>query len=131
MIKLSVGGAIASLLGKTEHPDYQDVGYKLKVKELATVLGLTATPMLYHYMNGKTKTMEAERVLIIAKRFNILISDWGSIEEVEVDCASRDKASDMLKSTTNPILEEIIEIEKLQDLVDIKQALRRIIVRYY
>lgn len=131
MIKLSLPATIASILGKREHEDYQDVGHKMSVKDLYKLLGLTGSPMLYNYMSGKTKSIEAERAVVIHDKFGILVDHWNSAEELKQDATNTELSEQIAREPLKEIINDIVELEANEDVYSLRKGLRRIIARYY
>ena len=130
MIRLSIADAVASMLGKKDHVGYRDLGVKMKVKPLASLLGVT-TPMLYNYMNNKTFKIEAERALVILNNFDVLINEWGSEVELRQDMKNEELGAKIAREPIKEIIEELVEIESLVELKDIQRAMRLLIAKYY
>lgn len=130
-IRLPLDGAIASILGRKEHENYRDVGQMMKIHDLYKLLGLTNSPMLYHYMSGKTKKIEPERALILFNKFNILVDHWEDEDELERDANNSELSAQIAKEPIREIIEEIVEIEKHEDVYAIRRQLRQLIARYY
>ena len=129
MIRLSLGGAIASILGKKEHIDYRDVGVKMKIKPFSSLIKVT-TPMLYNYMNGRTQTIEAERALVILEQFDILVDDWLNRLELEQDLKNEDLGEQIAREPTREIVESLVELEPLEG-EELKRAVRVLIAKHY
>lgn len=128
---MPLGGAIASILGRKTHEDFRDIGQHMKINELYKILGLTNSPMLYNYMGGKTKNIEAERALVLFNKFNILVDQWDTPEQLEQDADNVELSAQIAKEPIKAIIEEIVEIEDNEDLYAIRRGLRRLIARYY
>jgi len=131
MIRMSLSGAIASILGKADHEEYRDVGQYMKVKDLQVLLGLTATPMLYNYLSGKTKTIEPERALVIFTTFDILIDHWLTSDELQIEATNREISAQIAREPIKEIINAIVEIEQASTFEDMKRELRKIIARWY
>ena len=131
MIRLSLAVAIASLLNKKEHEGYRNVGHNLNAKELYTLMGLKASPMLYNYMSGKTKTIEPERAIVLFDKFDILIDDWLTPEELQQDVTNRELSMQIAAQPIQEIIEEIVVVERLETEAQLRRGLRKLIARYY
>ena len=131
MIRLPLGVAIASLLNKKEFKGYRNVGHNLNAKELYTLMGLKASPMLYNYMSGKTKTIEPERAFVIYQKFDILIDDWLTPEELQQDVTNRELSVQIAAQPIREIIEGIVDVERLDTEAKMRRGLRKLIARYY
>ena len=131
LIRMPLGGAIASILGRKDHKGYRDVGQLMKIHDLYKMLGLTNSPMLYNYMSGKTKVIDPERALVILNKFNILIDKWKDTEELKRDAENTELSTQIAKEPIKDIIQEIVEIEANEDIYAVRRGLRRLIARYY
>lgn len=131
MIRMSLGGAIASILGRKDHEEYKDVGHKMKVSDLYKLLGLTGSPMLYSYMKGKVQTIEPERAKVILDKFGILIDFWLDEYELERDCVNEELSAQVAREPIRAIIEEIVVIESATEFDTMKRAIRKLIAKHY
>lgn len=130
-IKLSLPAAIASILGKTDHEDYVDVGQCMKIQDLYKLLGLSNSPMLYNYMSGKTEKMEAERGVVILDKFNILVDLWNSSEQLRTEAKNTELSAQIAREPIKAIVEQLVEIEAHEDVYSLRRGIRKLIARYY
>ncbi len=128
---LSLPSAIASILGKRDHDDYVNINQQMNIKDLYLLLGLTGSPMLYNYMSGKTKTIEPERALVLLDKFNILIKDWTSPEELREDASNKELSAQIAREPIRGIIKDIVEIEAQEDEYAVRKGLRKLIAKYY
>jgi hypothetical protein len=82
-------------------------------------------------MSGKTKKIEPERALILFNKFNILVDHWEDEDELERDANNSELSAQIAKEPIREIIEEIVEIEKHEDVYAIRRQLRQLIARYY
>ena len=129
--RLPLDSAIASILGKKEHDGYRDIGQNMKVKDLRKILGLTATPMIYNYMSGKTKRIDPERALVVFETFGILIDDWLTSDELKIDATNSEISNQIASEPLREIMDDILEAERASTFDGMKRKLRLIIARYY
>ena len=131
MIRLSLPATIASILGKTDHEEYRNVGQCMKVQDLYKTIGLTGSPMLYNYMSGKTEKIEPERALVILDKFNILVDLWLDEEELKEEASNTELSAQIAREPIKGIIEQIVEIESNEDIYALRKGLRKLIARYY
>ena len=131
VVRLSLPASIASILGKRDHEGFRDVGQLMNAKDLYGLLGLTGSPMLYNYMSGKTKTIDAERAVVILDKFNILVEDWLTEEELRSDATNKELSAQIAREPIRKIIEEIVEVESNEDIYALRKGLRKLIARYY
>lgn len=131
IMRMPLDGAIASILGRKDHDKYRDIGQQMKIQDLYKLLGLTNSPMLYNYMNGKTVKIEPERAKVILDKFSILIDTWLTEDELNTDAQNVELSNQIAREPIKDIIEEIVEIEANTELVPMKRALRKLIARYY
>ena len=131
MIRLPLDVAITSLLGRKTEPNYRDIGHNMKIKDLYTLLGLKGSPMLYHYMTGRTKEIEPERALVILKKFGILIDEWENEEELEREAVNSELSAQIAREPIIAIVDEIVTLESVTDVYRLRRGLRRLIAKYY
>jgi len=103
----------------------------MNAKDLYGLLGLTGSPMLYNYMSGKTKTIDAERAVVILDKFNILVEDWLTEEELRSDATNKELSAQIAREPIRKIIEEIVEVESNEDIYALRKGLRKLIARYY
>ena len=131
VISLSLPVAIASILGKRDFDGYVDVGQNMNIKDLYKLLGLTNSPMIYNYLNEKTKNIDPERALVLLDKFNILIDDWSAEHELRADATNAELSAQIAREPIKDIVEEIVAIEANEDIYAIRRGLRKLIARYY
>ena len=131
MIRLSLPASIASVLGKREHDGYHNIGQCMKSKDLYKLLGLTNSPMLYNYMSGKTISIDPERALVLLDKFDILVDDWLTPEDLRADASNAERSLQIAREPIKGIIEEIVEIESNEDIYSLRRGLRKLISRYY
>lgn len=131
IIRISLSAAVASILGKRDHEAYRNIGQKMNVKDLYKLLGLSNSPMLYNYMSGKTRTIEPERALVFLEKFDILIEDWLTEEELRDDATNTEISAQIAREPIKDIIESIVEIESNEDIYALRRGLRKLIARYY
>ena len=129
-VVIPLDGAIASILGRVNHPNYVDIGHSMKVQDLYQFLGLSNSPMLYHYMSGKTKKIEPDRAIIILKKFNILINLWEDVEELKKETSNIEVSSRLMRGPVDKILSELEQIEQMADFYEMKKGIKILIGRY-
>ena len=131
MVRLPLPATIASLMGKKDHEGYRNVGQFMTAKDLYTLIGLSASPMLYNYMSEKTKTIEPERALVIYEKFDILIDEWLTPEELREDCTNKEMSMKIAAQPIKEIIEEIVKVERLEGESQMRRGLRKLIAKYY
>ena len=131
VVRLSLPASIASILGKRDHEEFRDVGQLMNAKDLYGLLGLTGSPMLYNYMSKKTATIDAERAVVILDKFNILVEDWLTEEELRSDATNKELSAQIAREPIRKIIEEIVEVESNEDIYALRKGLRKLIARYY
>ena len=131
MIRLPLNVTITSLLGRKKDPIYRDVGQNMKVEDLYKMLGLKGSPMLYHYMSGKTETIEPERALVILAKFDILIDEWADEEELTRDATNTELSKQIAKEPFIKVMEMLIELETSASMSTMKRGIRKILAKYY
>jgi len=131
MVRISLSGAVASLLGKTEHPNYTRVGKVMKAKDLYKMLGLTGSPMLYKYMSDDKVTIDPERAMVFYKRFDMLIDDWLTGEELGNDCKDVEAGRKIAYMPIKEIIDDIVEIDAIEDDTDMRRSLKKLIAKWY
>ncbi len=130
MIRLSLDVAITSLLGRKTDPIYREVGQNMKLKDLYTMLSVTS-PMIYHYMTGRTKRIEPERAIVILNKFDILIDEWSDKDELMQDATNAELSAQIAREPIVAIIDEIITLEAVTDVYRLRRGLRRLIAKYY
>ena len=131
VVRLSLPSAIASILGKREHEAYRDIGQLMNAKDLYKLMGLTGSPMLYNYMSGKTKTIEPERAIVLLDKFNVLIEDWLTAEELRGDVTNKELSLQIAREPVRQIMNELVEVEANEDIYALRKGLRKLIAKYY
>ena len=131
MIRLPLPSAIASLLGKKEHTAYRDIGITVKAKDLYKMLGLTNSPMLYKYMEIEDLTIAPERALVFLDKFDILISDWVSEEELRNDCTNKERGKEIAYQPIKEIMENLVELDSYEDDTALRRGLKKLIAKHY
>lgn len=134
VIRMSLAGAIASILGRKDHADYRNIKQSMKISDLYKLLGLTGSPMLYNYMGGKTKTIEAERAVVILDKFNVLVDLWLTEDELIDDAINAELSAQIAREPIKDIIEEIVEIEQSMrddNHMATRRAMRKLIAKYY
>lgn len=131
MIRLPLDVAITSILGRKEAPNYRDLGHNMKIKDLFTILGLKGSPMLYHYMEGRTLKIEPERAMVLLDKFDILIDEWEDKEELERDAVNSELSVQIAREPIVAIIEEIVTLEQVTDVYRLRRGMRRLIAKYY
>ena len=131
MIRLPLNVTITSLLGRKKDPIYRDVGQNMKVEDLYKMLGLKGSPMLYHYMSGKTETIEPERALVILAKFDILIDEWADEEELTRDATNTELSKQIAKEPFIKVMEMLIELETSASMSTMKRGIRKILAKFY
>lgn len=131
IVRLSLPAAIASILGKRTHDDYRDVGQLMNAKDLYKLMGLTGSPMLYNYMNGKTKSIEPERAVVLLDKFDILVDEWLTPEELKGDVTNKELSLKIAREPVRQVMDELIEVEANEDIYALRKGLRKLIARYY
>ena len=131
MIRLSLPAAVASVLGNKAHEDYRDIGQNMLAKDLYKLMGLTASPMLYNYMSGKTKKIDPERAMVLFDKFEVLVDQWLTSEELIDDATNRENSLQIAREPIRGIIEEIVEIETIKEPYEMRRGLRKLIARYY
>lgn len=129
--RLPLDSTVASILGRTEHEGYRDIGQFMKIHDLYKLIGLTNSPMLYNYMSGKTKKIEPERALVIFDKFNVLVDLWEDEEHLRREASNSELSAQIAKEPIKGIINEIVEIEAHEDPYAVRRGLRRLIARYY
>lgn len=130
-IRTSLSGAIASILGRTDHEGYRNVGQSMDVKSLYKLLGLTSSPMIYNYLSGKTQTIVAERAVILYETFGLLVDYWLTPEDLYIEASNTAVSKKLAREPFKEILEEIIVIEREEDCYEMRRGLRKLIARHY
>ena len=131
MIRLPLDVTITSLLGRKKDPLYRDIGHNFKVEPLYKLLGLKGSPMLYHYMSGKTETIEPERALVIFEKFDILIDDWEDEEELRRDAVNTELSKQIAREPMVKVMEMLVELESALSMTTMKRGIRKILAKYY
>ncbi len=130
-LRLDIATAITSLLGRTKDPLYREVGYSFKVEDLFKILGLKGSPMLYHYMSGKTDKIEPERALVIYEKFSILIDQWESPADLRQEATNTLFSKEIAKEPMKKVMEMLIEVESAVSMTSMKRGIRKILAKYY
>jgi len=132
MTKISLSGAVASILGKKDHEDYQEIGQLMGAKDLYTLIGLTGSPMLYNYMSGKTKNIEPERAKVFLDKFDLLIDLWDDPNTLRQDCTSTALSKQIAYEPIKGIIDYLVELEKeAEDNYEFRRGIRKLIVKHY
>lgn len=131
VIRLPLDVAIASILGRKSHKGYRDIGHHMKVQDLYKLMGLTGSPMIYSYLGGNVKKIDPQRALVLLKKFNILVDFWLTPEDLMLDADNEVISEQIAYEPIREIIEEIVSIETLDNLQDIKRAIRQLIAKYY
>ena len=131
MVTLSIRHAVVSLLGKREEPGYVDVGMHYPINELRKLIGLKATPMLYNYISGKTQEIEPERAKVFLEKFDILINQWNSPEELLADCVNNKRAMEIAYIPIEDIMKELVNISQIEHENKLRRSLLGLIAKYY
>ena len=131
MIRLPLNVAITSLLGRKTDPNYRDLGHNMKIKDLYTILGLKGSPMLYHYMEGRTQSIEPERAMVLMDKFGILVDEWEDRDELERDATNAELSAQIAREPIVAIIDEIVTLESVTDVYRLRRGLRRLIAKYY
>ena len=131
LIRLSLPATIASVLGKRKHEDYRDIGQLMNAKDLYKLLGLTGSPMIYNYLSGKTKTIDPERAVVLLDKFNVLVDEWLTPEELRADATNKELSAQIAREPIKDIINSIVEIEANEDIYALRKGLRKLIARYY
>ena len=131
MIRLPLDATITSLLGRKKDPIYRDVGHNFKVEDLYKLLGLKGSPMLYHYMSGKTENIEPERALVILEKFDILINQWEDVDDLRREATNTELSKQIAREPMTKVMEMLIEIETAMSMTTMKRGIRKILARYY
>lgn len=130
-IRLPLDSAITSLLGRKKDKLYRDTGYAFKVDTLYKLLGLKGSPMLYHYMSGKTEVIEPERALVIFEKFNILIDLWVDEDELRRDASNTEVSKQIAREPMKQVMEMLLEVESALSMTTMKRGIRKILVKFY
>ncbi len=130
-VRMCLAGAIASILGRRDHPEYREIGLHLKVQDLRKLLGLTGTPMIYSYLSYKTDKIDAERALVIYEKFNIIIDQWLTSDELKIEATNAELSKQIAKEPLKDILADVETAESKSTIEGVKRELRKIIARYY
>ena len=113
--RLPLDVAITSLLGRKSDPLYREIGHSFKVEDLYKLLGLKGSPMLYHYMSGKTDKIEPERALVMYDKLNILIDQWDDPEELKNEAVNTEFSKMIAREPMKKvILRQFIRQKKIQ-----------------
>jgi len=128
VVRLPLDSAIASILGNKNHEGYREINQNMKVSDLRKLLGLTGTPMIYNYMGGKTKTIEPDRAIVLLTKFNVLITDWATADELILEAGNAAISAQIAYEPIREVMEELLVAERQPDL---KRAIRKIIAKYY
>ena len=132
VISMELDSAIASILGRTNHPSYVKLKYTMKVQELYKLLGLSGSPMLYKYMSGQTKSIEPERALVLYDKMGILLSQWDDRESIEAQINSDTLGATIANEPIKKVVEELVEIEADNDTYDtLRRGVRGLIFKHY
>jgi len=131
IIRLSLPAAIASILGRKDHEEYRNIKQNMNIKDLYKLLGLTNSPMLYNYMSGKTKGIDSERALVLLDKFDILVTDWLTPEELREEATNTELSAQIAREPIKDIINEIVDIEANEDIYSLRRGLRQLIARYY
>jgi len=131
MVRMPLDATIVSILGKKEDERYREIGHAMNIKELHNLMGLTASVMLYNYMNGKSTGIEPERAWAIYEHFNILIDDWLTPEELERDCTNKNMSQQIARRPIKDIIHAIVDIDGIEDERKMRRALKQLIAKYY
>ena len=131
MIRLPLDVTITSLLGRKKDPIYRDIGQAFKVEDLYKMLGLKGSPMLYHYMSGKTLEIEPERAIVILEKFDILIDYWLDEEELRREAVNTELSKKIAREPMIKVMEALVEIESAKSMTTMKRGIRKILARYY
>ena len=131
VIRMKLSSAITSLLGRKKDPLYRDIGHNFKVEPLYKLLGLKGSPMLYHYMSGKTDKIEPERALVIFEKFNILIDEWEDEEELRRDAVNTEFSKQIAREPMTKVMELLVELESAMSMATMKRGIRKILAKYY
>ena len=131
MFNLTLKEAVVSVLGKREDPSFTDVGLRVTIGELYKALGLSATPMLYNYISGKTKDIEPERALVFLEQYNILLKQWNSPDELRADCTNRELGKKIAYKPIEEIMNELVELSQMDDDRQMRRGLLGLIARNY
>ncbi len=129
--RLPLDVTITSLLGRTKDPLYRDIGQNFKIDDLFKLLGLKGSPMLYHYMSGKTDRIEAERALVIYEKFNILIDNWDDVDELQREAINTELSKQIAREPMIKVMEMLIEVETAMSMTTMKRGIRKILAKYY
>ena len=87
--------------------------------------------MLYHYMSGKTETIEPERALVIFEKFDILIDDWEDEEELRRDAVNTELSKQIAREPMVKVMEMLVELESALSMTTMKRGIRKILAKYY
>ena len=120
-----------SILGRTKDPKYRDIGHNMKVDDLYKMLGLKGSPMLYHYMSGKTESIEPERAVVILDRFDILIDQWETEEELRREAVNTELSNQIAREPFIKLMDMLIKVEEAPSMTTMKQGIRKILARFY
>ncbi len=133
MTRLPLSVAISSILGRKEDPGYRDIGHSMKVVDLRKLLGLTGSPMLYNYMNGTTEKIEPERALVMLYKFDVLVDQWLTIDELERDADNVELSLKVAREPIKEIIDELIDVDDrcADNHAKLRRGVRKLIAKYY
>ena len=130
-VRLTLSEAVTSLLGKKTHENYREGFPTLKAVDLYRTLGLTGSPMLYKYMDKEDITLEPERARVFYDKFEILISDWATPEELIEDCTNKELGAKIAYEPIKEIVESLVSVDSIEDESDFRRAIKVIIAKWY
>jgi len=131
MLRLSLRDTFASLMGRRELDGYRELGVKIKTKDLYLMLGLTDSPMLYKYRDGITKSISADKALVIFEMFDVLIDLWLTEEELRNDVKNSMGGKALVSRLYKPIIDELVVLDAIEDNDKLRRGFKRLIARYY
>ncbi len=129
--RLSLSQAVVSLLGKKTHSNYREGFPTMKAVDLYRALGLTGSPMLYKYADKDDITLEPERARVFLDKFDILISDWSTEEELINDCTNKEMGAKIAYQPIKDIVDGIVEADGIEDDKEFRRAIKKVIARWY
>ena len=117
--------------GNKAAPDFMDLGIEMKAVALYKTLGLTGSPMLYKYMDNEDITIDPERAKIFLDKFDVLINDWGTPEELLNDCNNRELGAKLAYEPIREIVDAIVDADSIDGDKEFRRAIKVIIAKWF
>jgi hypothetical protein len=126
-IRMSLKEATCSLMRAWKGEGGRDIGVALSIKQFTDIFDVT-NPMIYAYRDERVTSVTAERALVFLDKFNILLDEYNSAEELR-NLVKNANASITLGGY-DALKKEIYEAGQCTNFQDMKPIVLKAIARH-